>query len=441
MYKLRYYIRFIKAFLGRFKTLIFISALIGVASFVLLQYVLPQVVSVKTQKIGVTGRFSPDALPPFILDQVSMGLTKISENGEPEPALAKSWEYRDDGKTWVFTLNTDLKWHDGERLTTKSLNYEFSDVEMTKLDDEKIQFTLKDPFAPFPSAVSKPVFKQGTSLVGIGPWKVQKIELASGVVQTLILEDSQRNRKIYKFYPTVDQTKLAFKLGKVDILENMLDPTPFETWENTTVTTHVQDSQVVVIFFNTKDPLLGDKSIRQALAYAIDKSLFEQRAYGPISPNSWAYNPQVKPYDYDQERAKELLDDVPDELKKSATINLISTPVLLSVAERVKDEWNAAGINTNVQVSSIVPQEFQAYITILDIPSDPDQYSLWHSTQTVSNISQFEAPRIDKLLEDGRSTLTKSDRKKIYLDFQRFLMEDIPAVFLYHPTYYQIVRK
>lgn len=441
MYKLRYYIRFLKAFLGRFKSLIFVSALVGVVAFIALQFVLPRIVVGKTVKIGITGRFAPDALPPFILDQISMGLTHISETGEPEPALAKSWEYKDEGKTWIFTLDPDHTWHDGERLTTKTLDYEFSDVDIKKIDDETIEFTLKDPFAPFPSAVSRPVFKQGTGLVGVGSWKVDKIELASGVVQTLVLEDNSRNKKIYKFYPTVDQTKLAFKLGKVDILENMLDPTPFDSWENANVSNEAKNSQVVVVFFNTKDPLLGDKSIRQALSYAVDKSRFDKRAYGPISPDSWAYNPQVKPYDYDPERAKELLDDVPDELKKNAQINLISTPVLLDEAERIKDEWNAVGINTNVQVSSIVPQEFQAYITILDIPSDPDQYSLWHSTQTASNISRFESQRIDKLLEDGRSTLAKADRKKIYLDFQRFLMEDIPAVFLYHPTYYTVVRK
>ncbi|MCS7092795.1 MAG: peptide-binding protein, partial [Patescibacteria group bacterium] len=77
---------------------------------------------------------------------------------------------------------------------------------------------------------------------------------------------------------------------------------------------------------------------------------------------------------------------------------------------------------------------------IYDIPLDPDQYSLWHSMQTESNISKYANPRIDKLLEDGRVTIDIQERKKIYLDFQRFLLEDAPCVFLYHPEYYSIVR-
>ena len=54
----------------------------------------------------------------------------------------------------------------------------------------------------------------------------------------------------------------------------------------------------------------------------------------------------------------------------------------------------------------------------VDIPKDPDQYSLWHSTQTSTNISHLKNARIDKLLEDGRTELDQEIRKKIYLDFR-----------------------
>ena len=47
-----------------------------------------------------------------------------------------------------------------------------------------------------------------------------------------------------------------------------------------------------------------------------------------------------------------------------------------------------------------------------------------HSNQTATNISNYQNPRIDKLLEDGRAELTLVERSKIYLDFQRFLLED-----------------
>ena len=74
-----------------------------------------------------------------------------------------------------------------------------------------------------------------------------------------------------------------------------------------------------------------------------------------------------------------------------------------------------------------------------EIPADPDQYTLWHSTQS-TNITGYNSPKIDKLLEDGRKISDKEERKAIYLDFQRFLVEDTPAAFLFHPTVYTIIR-
>jgi peptide/nickel transport system substrate-binding protein len=80
-------------------------------------------------------------------------------------------------------------------------------------------------------------------------------------------------------------------------------------------------------------------------------------------------------------------------------------------------------------------------LAIFDTPEDPDQYSIWHSTQKATNITHYENPRIDKLLEDGRSQINTEERKKTYLDFQRFLVEDAPAAFLFYPDTYSISRK
>jgi len=132
---------------------------------------------------------------------------------------------------------------------------------------------------------------------------------------------------------------------------------------------------------------------------------------------------------------------VPGELKENLSIGLVTTPALISIAEEISRQWKEIGINTFVQITAGIPQEFQAYLAIFDIPTDPDQYSIWHSTQTTTNISRYENPRIDKLLEDGRVELDLEERRKIYLDFQRFLIEDSPAVFLYHPASYTILRK
>ena len=142
------------------------------------------------------------------------------------------------------------------------------------------------------------------------------------------------------------------------------------------------------------------------MTYAINKKNLGERALSPISPDSWAYNPQVKDYLFDLQKASEILKDLPSDVGKTK-VTLITTPELLTTAEKIGRNWSEIGIETSVVISSFVPSEFQAYLTVLDIPTDPDQYSLWHSTQTTTNISKYVSPRIDKLLEEGRKHLVK----------------------------------
>jgi peptide/nickel transport system substrate-binding protein len=440
MLKVRYIVRLVTAFIKRFKGVIIISSLLGVVLFFITGRFIPKLVPGSITRIGITGRYHTNELPNFVLSKISSGLTKLNEQGLPEPDLAESWETPDKGKTWIFNLRDDIYWQDGDKITSSSIIYEFSDVKIERPNDKQIVFKLEDAYAPFPVVVSRPTFKIG--LLGTKDWRVEEASLISGYVEKLSILNTNNEMVVYKFFPTFDRTILAYKLGEVDKIVNMLDPAPFNTWMTAKVEANLNKSQIVTLFFNTKDEMLSDKTLRQALVYAINKETFkENRAISPIAPDSWAYNPQVKTYGYDPNRAKEIFDDLPNEVKEKLDIKIISSPALLDLAEKISDDWSKVGVKSSVLVSSVIPEEFQAYLTIFDIPKDPDQYAVWHSTQTQSNISKYSSPRIDKLLEDGRSTLDQTERKKIYLDFQRFLLEDVPAGFLYHPYEYSVSRR
>ena len=440
MLTIRYFIRLLAAFIVRFRAIILLGAFLGGIAFLALRILGPSLLTRSTERVGMVGRYRTENLPGSVLNLIGNGLTKIKEDGTVAPDLASSWESPDGGQTWVFKLKDNIFWQDGKRVTSTSINYQFSDAQIERPDEKTLVFKLESAFAPFPYVVSKPTFSKG--LLGTGEWRVTKATVSAGFIQRLVLVDKDGNRKIIKFYPTEERAKLGFKLGEIDILESIFNPEPFNEWGVVEVEKEVGNSRYVAVFFNTQDKLLGEKSFRQALAYAIKKDGFDgPRAVSPISPNSWAFNPQVKPYHYDSARAKELIDDLADELKENLTVSIVTTPALLSVAEAIAKDWAEVGVTGNVQVSSGVPTEYQTLLAIFDVGEDPDQYSIWHSTQTSTNISRYQTPRIDKLLEDGRVELNIEERKKIYLDFQRFLVEDSPAAFLYHPTNYTIKRK
>ena len=417
------------------------SILLGVVIFFLLRFLIPALNFNESQRIGITGRYTISNLPTPILRLIGDGLTKLDSEGNVIPDLASSWETTDKGKTWIFTLKDDVYWQDGEKVTSDTINYQFSDVSVEKPDERTLVFKLENTYSAFPSVVSNPTFKSG--LLGTGAWEVEDISLNGSIVEQISISSKDKASLIYKFYPTEESAKTAFQLGEVDRVDDLFNISPFDTWKKVDILSAPNYGEFVAVFFNTKDTTLAEKEMRQALAYAIDKSKLKgERSIGPIALDSWAYNPQVKQYNYDPAKAKEMIDNYKKTSGQSEIIINLSTPsLLLPTAEIIAENWRVVGINVNLQVVTITPTDYQAFLAILDIPEDPDQYSLWHSTQTATNITHYENVRIDKLLEDGRGEIDSAARKKIYIDFQRFLVEDSPAAFLYYPITYSVCRK
>lgn len=429
------YPRLILAFINKFKLVLILSAVLGIAIFLSSEILIPGLTR-KSENFGIVGEYGAENLPDSITKLISTGLTNIDSKGTAIPGIAESWEASDSGKIWTFHINKNLKWQDGSKITSKDINYNFSDASVEKPDKYTIIFKLKTPLSNFPVIVSKPVFKIG--LLGEGDWKVKNLSLTGTFIETLTLEKGDRE-KTFKFYPTEDRAKLAYELGGVKSLLNLTNPSPFDTWHLANVTPLVNKDEYVAVFFNCSSQSLGNKEVRQALSYAIDKkNLNPNRALGPISPNSWSYNPSIKPYDFDPKHTKELLDAAN---ALNSKIKLTTIPSLLPTAEKIAKNWKDIGIDVKLQVTQFIPDDYEAFLGVYEIPKDPDQYFLWHHTQLQTNISKYSNPRIDKLLEEGRLETNQGKRKSIYFDFQKYLLEDAPAAFLYYPTYYNVERK
>lgn len=440
MLSFRYIFRLVIAFFQRFKVIIFIALIFGVLIFFVLRNMF-DINSHTNQTIGLTGRYTTTSLPVSILSKISLGLTSVNTDGSVVPSIASSWETPDKGKTWVFHINKNLVWHDERSLKSKDLTFNYSDVTVSYPDDYSIEFKLQNNYSAFPYIVSRPLFKKG--LLGVSQWSVKKLSLSGNFVERIELIDNKKEKITYRFFPSEERTILAFKLGQVKKISGINDKNSFEKWSKINISENLNFGEYVGVFFNTQNGILGEKNIRQALSYAIDKSVYnDHRALGPISTNSWAYNSQVKSYEYDFEKAKGIIEQFKKDSKTDElTINLQAYPILLPTAEKIANDWEKIGVKTNIQsVTSEPTDDYEALLAIFDTPEDPDQYSMWHSTQESTNLTKYQNPRIDKLLEDGRSEIDINIRKKIYLDFQRFLVEDAPAAFLYYPKTFTISK-
>lgn len=213
--------------------------------------------------------------------------------------------------------------------------------------------------------------------------------------------------------------------------------------------------------FNLKRKPFDDIRVRQAINYAINKQeiidgvllgLGEPVA-SPYKPGTRWSNPALKPYPYDPNKAKALLkaagyadhdgDGILDKDGKPFRFEILTnqnkeremTGVLIQ--RRLKE----IGIDANIRVLEwasflgrfIKPKEFDVVVLGWSLSLDPDQYSIWHSSQQGPgqfNFISYNNPRADQLLEAGRLELDADKRMEIYHEFSRILLADSPIVYL-----------
>jgi peptide/nickel transport system substrate-binding protein len=451
--KLRFYKHFFLAFISKYLLLIFLGMLLSIAMFFLIPGIFTHLPQFRTTRnIGLIGRYSLSDIPSEILQKISIGLTTVDPSGRPSPGIAKSWEISEDGKTFSFTLDDSLHWQNGNRITSRDIQYQFRDAQFDYPDDQHLVIRLKDPFSPLPVLLSKPVlliqsskFISRTEFYGLGNYSLNKFKTNGSLLDSVtlypVLKDSSLPILKYNFYSSSLQARIAYKLGLIDEIEDIPDPGDLDSWPNTQIVSQPVYNRYVGLFFNTQDGMFSGqsgKTLRTALSYAIDKSVWNNIAYGPISPQSWAFNPDVKKYNFDANKTLELLKKVE---KLPETINISTVPIYFDTARIIKSDWEKFGLKVNISVSPDIPDNFQVLLVAQAIPLDPDQYNLWHSTREATNLTRLNNPRIDKLLEDGRKTYDLQSRIKIYLDFQKYLVEESPVAFLFYPESYTIIRK
>lgn len=389
--------------------------------------------------MGYVGVYKLENIPSDILTLATGSLISQDETGKPIPSLASHWQVSEDGKTYIVFLKDNLTWHDETPVDAKDISIAISNVQITALNNKAIEFILPNPISSFPQVLNKPVFKTN-SFYGTGSYRITDIDNVDDQVKRISLVSNRRElpRVEIKFYPNEETALNALKIGEVKVL-NAASAESLESWPNLEALKSVDKGEIVTIFYNTKESLLSSKDMRQALNYAISKDGFDgEIAISPISKNSWAYNSEAKNYEYNIAKAKELIAKAN---YKGEIIGLSQAPGLQNLAQNIKRDWEAVGIKVEITEVKTIPQNFQTYLVVNKLQQDPDQYSLWHSTQSGTNISKYTNVKIDKLLEDARTISDQNQRKDLYLDFQRFLVDDAPAAFLYYPSKYQLVYK
>lgn len=423
----------------------FLSGLILFASALFLQIKFSFFHPSNVVRVGLIGTYQEHDIPHEVTQLVSESLVVTDENGRIKPNIVTGWETNNDATEFKFKIKDNLKWSDNTPVKTPEITFNIPNTEITYPDEKTIQFNLKESYSPLPSLLTKPIFKNG-SLVGTGPYRITNIEKSRIFITKIVLKSDNPDQPIVqvRFYPNEKIAITGFNLGEVQSIAGISSTKPFSGNPKVGISQRVDFTKVVTILFQTRDQTLANRSLRQALSYIAPKIAGEIEANNPYPPTLWAYDHQAKKYLFNKEEAKAALGRAKSALpedKLNTEIILTATPNLEDVGKVVVGNWKDLGVDVKLRIESGIPQNFQALLITQSIPQDPDQYFLWHATQTKTNLSKYDSKRVDKDLEDGRKIISEAERKEKYFDFQKTLLEDAPATFLYFPKYNVVYLK
>ena len=284
------------------------------------------------------------------------------------------------------------------------------------------------------------------------------------------------DKLIINFYGDEKSLISAYNSGYIESM-NSIDPEEIANIKKQKGSTIITSPlpRVFAVFFNqNQSDALSDIAVRQALNEAVDREQivnevlfgYGEPIYGPIPAgfiNNATSSPEQK---YDISLASSTLakagwapDPTTGILEKKVgkktiqlvfSISTLNSPDLVKTAQIIQSDWQQLGVKVDVkqfelgdlEQNVIRPRKFDALLYGLVTGRDMDFFAFWDSSQRNDpglNISMYTNSKVDKLLEDARSTLDQAKQNQDYLSFQNYIQQDVPAVFLYSPEFIYVV--
>jgi len=412
-----------------------------------------------------------------------------------EPHLATSWKIINN-TTWEMELRKGIKFHNGEEFNAEAVKFsierildpamkapsfaQFTAIKGVKIiDPYKVHIETKEPYPVLPAVLAEcwavpPRYTQekgkeflAKNPVGTGPFEFVKWLKDERV-------EMKANKHYWKGAPKIDRvffmpvpergTRIAMlKTGEVDIVS---DIPPFMVKElKSDANIQVATAGGARAYFLGIDTLrktpLADPKVRLALNYAIDADKiiettlngYASRLATLLTPRQFGYDPSIKPYKYDLEKAKKLLAEAgyPNGFSIDFDTPDGRYPMDKEVAQVIAGQLTKAGIKINLHVrewgnfiaqfrtekGDLAPMWYMGW-SIPTFDADAILFALCTPGKTYGRYSTEEGA---KLLTDARNTMDRDKRLSLYHKALKLIHQDSAFVPLFQLTDIYGIRK
>ncbi len=432
------------------------------------------------------------------------------DEAQLKPWLAESYEVSDDGLEITIRLRDNVCFSDGKPITTEDViftyetimnpgvdapdlrNYYYNIKEVIKIDDQLVKFIFNEPywkslevvglFEVFPKHIyhfTDPAEfnNRRSEPVGSGPYVFEKWDVG----RKLVL---RRNENYWGHKPKLERIVFRFitnDLAAVQALRahqvDCMIPTPDQFSEMSIDKEFNKDFRCLAywnpgipyffIAWNQATPFFKDRRVRLAMTHivnreAVVKHLLKGNAQvvtGPFYINGPQNDPNIEPWPYDPERAKQLLDEAgwrdtdgdgirdKDGVPFRFRYSIASGNILYErIAKLLKDDAAKVGVDViadplewSIFIERINNRQFEAVTMGWGGAIMEDPYQIWHSSQIAgrgNNFIGFRNEDADTIIEEARRTMNDNNRNNLYYRFHRILHEEQPYTFLFtRPTF------
>ena len=437
--------------------------------------------------IGTIGHDSTLAKEKLMLVET---LVEVNENFGLKPGLAKSWKNTDEN-TWVFELQEGVKFHDGTDMDAEAVKFcldtcfKNDPTHATKCYVDKVEATGKNqitihtskPYAELPeymhssslaifakSCVNSDGSMKENTIIGTGPFKLEKFDVATGSVDTVRFDDYWGTPTTLDGVHMVGLTDantraMALENNEVDFTcdlpFNQVDT--LDALDNVYVESY-DTARIYQATLNLDTAFFSDKNVRQAISYAIDRdTIAKETLYGTTTPakgifnDSMAWsNQDIKGYAYDKDKAVKMLTDAgwtdsdgdgildKDGQKFEFTIYTYpDRPGLPLIAEAIQAQLKDINVKVN-----IVTEDYSAIDKDIESGKEwgmnlagnatamiPSCYD-YLNKQFRSSDGGYSNAEVDKLLDEAAGEFDTAKRYELSKKIQEIIVDDCPKLFI-----------
>jgi ABC-type transport system substrate-binding protein len=429
----------------------------------------------------------------LIIANIQEGLYGYDDQQQLVPILAYGMPQMLDEVTYVIYLKENIKFHDGSILKAQDVVFTiqrlldpntavptrvlFENIKSARaLDETTVEIKLNRPahtleylFArqelyPLPSETLKRYDSAYGKVIAVGTGPFRLVEWQREEAITLKRSDIYRdpelpylNQLVFKLQPDANQRIEHLTQRKLSVAADLTPKEVADINDRYVRVLSTPGTLLEQVYLNTSRPPFDNKSVRQAMAYGIDRKAIVDQVFkghatiarGIFPPWHWAHDLKQQYFQYDPQKAAQLLresdywGDVPLEFKLIYT----QQPLFEQQAQLIKEQLDRVGFRVILQP---LPKqelldyvygrqgkeraEFSAALEDWQGGMHPDLYSyLLYSSSSVYNKTLFNNPLVDRLLQDAADSVRHEGKAMFYRQVDQIVTQDANTIFICFP--------